>query len=89
MGTIRVLVASEHEISRSGLCHLLKTTDTFDVVGQTDIEGVIEAVRKLAPNVVLLEVSRPACGLAVLARLREGIPNVQVVVLSCPSLNLI
>ncbi len=80
--TIRVLVASDHQISRSGLGQVLKTTDTFDVIGQTGIEGVIEAVRKLAPNVVLLEVTRPACGLAVLSRVREGIPNAQVVVLS-------
>ena len=82
MSTIRVLVASDHEIIRSGLRQLLKTTDAFDVVGQTDTESMIEAFRELVPNVVLLEVSRPPSALAALARLREAIPNAQVVVLS-------
>ena len=82
VGPIRVLIASDYEISRSSLRQLLKTTDAFDVVGQTGAESIVEAFRELGPNVVLLEVNRPASGLPALARLREAIPKAQVVVLS-------
>lgn len=82
MSPVRVLIASDHEIVRSGLRQLLKTEKILDVVGQTDTAGLVEAVRDLSPGVVLLEVSRPASGLPAVARLHQTIPHARVVVLS-------
>src|SRR6185437_14748394 len=82
MTKIRVLVASDHEIVRSGLRQLLKTAESFDVLGPTDTGHVVDAFREFSPDVLLLEVSQPASGLPAIGRLRETIPDARVVVLS-------
>ncbi|HKW26488.1 MAG TPA: response regulator transcription factor [Terriglobales bacterium] len=82
MTPIRVLIASDYEIVRSSLRQLLNAAEMIDVVGQTDSEALVQAVRDLSPDVVLLEVSRPASGLPAVARLRKKIAQAQILVLS-------
>jgi DNA-binding NarL/FixJ family response regulator len=54
---IRVLVVDDQELARAGLRRLLRRRDGFDVVGEcADGDEVIDAVRSLAPDVVLMDV---------------------------------
>jgi len=85
MGKIRVLVASDYQIVRSGLRHLLKTDDAFDVLlTEASIGKELPRVcQTLSPDVVLLEVAtnRPS-SLRVPANVLTVVPNARVVLMS-------
>ncbi|TQS41979.1 response regulator [Cryptosporangium phraense] len=60
MTTVRVIVADDQLLVRSGICMLLATEADLDVVGEAE-DGTIavEMVRALQPDVVLMDVSMP------------------------------
>ena len=78
-----VLLADDHAIVTEGLGRLLREQD-FDVVGSVgDGHLLIEAARRLRPDVIVTDLSMPGLsGLDVLARLKtEGIDS-KVIVLT-------
>src|SRR5947208_15986595 len=79
----RILLVDDHPLTRSALAGLL-TQHGFDVVGEaSDGEEAIEAAGRLAPDLVLLDLSMPGLdGLSALPRLREAAPASEVVVLT-------
>jgi DNA-binding NarL/FixJ family response regulator len=81
---IRVLVADDHTIVRTGIRHVLEGEPGFDVVGEasTGTEAFDLAV-KLQPDVVVLDISMPAeSGLQIAARLRGVASPPRVLILS-------
>jgi DNA-binding NarL/FixJ family response regulator len=78
-----VLVADDHAIVMEGLVSLLKEHD-FDVVGAVgDGEKLIEAARRLKPDVIVTDLSMPGLtGLDVLVRLKAEHIESKVVVLT-------
>ncbi|MBA7700568.1 Oxygen regulatory protein NreC [subsurface metagenome] len=60
---IRVLVVDDHPIVRDGICSLLGLTPDIEVVGEASngIEA-LEMVRKLMPDVVLMDTAMPLMG---------------------------
>ncbi len=81
---IRVLVADDHMIVRTGIRHVLESESGFEVVGEaaTGAEAVALAA-KLEPDVVVLDISMPGeSGLQVAARLRGTTPDPRVLILS-------
>ena len=57
---IRVLLADDQELVRTGLRGILRTEFGFDVVGEcADGSEVIPAVQSLAPDIVLMDVRMP------------------------------
>ena len=66
-----VLVADDHTIVIEGLARLLRDHD-FDVVGTVgNGDQLLEAARRLRPDVIVTDLSMPALsGLDVLARLK-------------------
>ncbi len=79
---IRILIADDHPVVRDGLAAMLGTESDFRVVGQaaTGIQ-VVEQVRSLNPDVVLLDLEMPEMdGVEALQRSREIQPEVKVVV---------
>jgi DNA-binding NarL/FixJ family response regulator len=81
---IRVLVADDHMIVRSGIRHVLESEPGFEVVGEaaTGSEAVGLAA-KLNPDVVVLDISMPGeSGLQIAARLRDTSPEPRVLILS-------
>jgi DNA-binding NarL/FixJ family response regulator len=78
-----VLVADDHAIVMEGLVSLLKEHD-FDVVGAvSDGAKLIEAARRLRPNVIVTDLSMPGLsGLDVLVKLKAEQIESKVVVLT-------
>ncbi|HEX2072415.1 MAG TPA: response regulator transcription factor [Geodermatophilus sp.] len=81
---IEVLVVDDHALMRSGLSGLIATADDMRVVGTAaDGAEALAAVDKLAPQVVLMDLSMPVLdGVAATRRLTEEHPDVDVVVLT-------
>jgi DNA-binding NarL/FixJ family response regulator len=68
---IRVAIADDQPLVRSGLMMILAAEDDIDVVGQAaDGDSALEVVASTAPDVLLLDVQMPGMdGLAVMERL--------------------
>ncbi|MEX2188483.1 MAG: response regulator transcription factor [Pirellulales bacterium] len=83
MSKVKVLVADDHEVVRSGLASLLKDSE-IDIVGEAanGDDAVAKAI-KLQPDVVLLDIRMPGTdGLTALERIRVEAPDSRVVMLS-------
>lgn len=80
---IRVLIADDHEVVRSGLAGLLAGTDV-EIVGQAaNGRETLDQAGALHPDVVLIDVRMPEVdGLTALEQLRTTAPETRVVVLS-------
>jgi len=75
MSRTRILIADDHKMFAQGLQSLLE--DEFDLVGTVgDGQALVEAVKQLNPDVVLVDISMPILnGLDAVRRLREdGVP---------------
>jgi DNA-binding NarL/FixJ family response regulator len=82
-----VLVVDEHPVCRLGVTQVLSSADGFEVVGEAG-NGLdaIEAVDRLAPDMVLMGLSMPVLdGYAALAQIAQRFPDVSVVVLTSSS----
>jgi len=82
--TTRILIADDHALVREGLRLILETHSDLEVVGETGSgRETIELVRRLAPDLVLMDIAMPELnGIEATAMLKEGYPAVRVVVLS-------
>jgi DNA-binding NarL/FixJ family response regulator len=57
---VRVLLVDDQELIRAGLRGILRSRFGFEIVGELATgEGVVEAVRRLEPHVVLMDVRMP------------------------------
>jgi NarL family two-component system response regulator LiaR len=81
---IRVLVADDHMVVRSGIRHVLESEAGFEVVGEA-ASGVeaLSLAAELHPDVVVLDISMPdESGLQVAARLRARSDGPRILILS-------
>ncbi len=81
---IRILIADDHLIVRTGLAALLGTERDIDVVGQAKngLEAVEGAVR-LRPDVVIMDLVMPKMdGVAATAEIAEKVPSARVILLT-------
>ena len=84
MTPIRVLIADDHALLRSGLRALLSSQPDMVVVGEaSDGAEAVELALALAPDVVLLDLSmRGTDGFAALERFRRECPRSRILVLT-------
>lgn len=58
--TRSVVVVDDHEVLRAGTRHILDASDSFTVIGEAaDVNGALQTVRELQPDVVLVDVRLP------------------------------
>ena len=63
MPPIRIVIADDHPIYREGVARTLAEDAGLDVVGQAqDAPGAVELATRLAPDLVLLDLSMPGGG---------------------------
>jgi DNA-binding NarL/FixJ family response regulator len=81
--SIRLLIADDHLVIRTGLASLLAGTEIEIVAEAASGKECIEQVEKVKPDVILLDVRMPdGDGLSTLEKLRAKIPDAVVVMLS-------
>ncbi|MGA2549566.1 MAG: response regulator transcription factor [Burkholderiaceae bacterium] len=78
---IRLLIADDHPMIRSGLAALVARESNFDLVGEavTGAEAVAK-VQELEPDVILMDLKMPEMG---------GLEAIRVVRSLCPSVNIV
>ncbi len=83
-GTVRIVIADDHPIVRDSLKKLLVLEDDLDVVGEAaDGREVLDKVRELDPDVLLLDLRMPNLdGLDTLHALQQVNQRTRVIVLT-------
>jgi DNA-binding NarL/FixJ family response regulator len=81
---VRILIADDHPIVRDGLKKLLLLEEDFDVVGEAgDGREVLDRVRELDPDVLLLDLRMPNLdGLSTLQALQQTSKRTRVIILT-------
>jgi two-component system response regulator NreC len=82
---IRLLIADDHAIVRSGLTMLIGVQPDMEVIGTAaDGREAVDKALELRPDVVLMDLSMPPGenGLSATARLKEAAPEIKVLVLT-------
>lgn len=81
---IRVLIADDHDIVRSGLSMFLQTRADMELVGQA-ADGIeaITLCQNLLPDVILMDIEMPNLdGIEATAYIREHFPRIPVIILT-------
>lgn len=81
---VRIALADDHVIVRSGLRHVLDAEPEFEVVSEAgDVAAALRSVRAHKPDVLVLDLNMPGDpSLPAIARIREEAPGTAVVVLT-------
>ncbi|HEX9665651.1 MAG TPA: response regulator transcription factor [Thermodesulfobacteriota bacterium] len=84
MKPIRVLLADDHTLVRAGICSLRNNIAGIEVIAEaSDGREALRFVRKLRPDVVLMDISMPGLnGLEASVRISKEFPLVRVLILS-------
>ncbi|ASS74128.1 DNA-binding response regulator [Tumebacillus algifaecis] len=83
--SIRLLIADDHAIVRSGLSMLLGAQSDMEVIGTAaDGKEAFDKALELRPDIVLMDLSMPPGenGLSATARLKEAAPQIDILVLT-------
>ncbi len=84
MSKTRILIADDHDVVRSGLRVLLRTSPDFSIVGEaSDGEEAVRLTEKSTPDVVIMDISMPTLdGIAATKIIKERFPLVKVIILT-------
>lgn len=84
MGRIRILLADDHELIRTGIRNLIGSNKDFQIVGESaDGEDALRRARELVPDVVVIDISMPKLsGIEAAKRIRSELPSVKILVLT-------
>jgi DNA-binding NarL/FixJ family response regulator len=84
---MKIVLADDHALVRSGIRRLLEDVGGFSVVGEADDgEQAVELVQRELPDIVITDIGMPRMsGLELTAWLKHNLPQVRVVILSMHS----
>ena len=83
-GSVKVIIADDHEVVRCGLVRLLDGTDVEIVAEASAGEEAVSLARKHKPDVVLLDIRMAPGndGLAALEKISGDVPSVRCIMLT-------
>lgn len=81
---IKILIADDHQLFNDGIKMMLSPEDNIQIVGQVFTgKDVMDAIHRLSPNVVLLDINMPHLnGLEVAAQIMQHHPILKVIILT-------
>ena len=81
---IRLLLVDDHTVVRQGLKMVLSLEDDLDILGEAaNGQEALEQVKKLAPQVVLMDLLMPVMdGVSAIRAIKKDFPEVEVVALT-------
>jgi len=84
MTKLRIVIADDHSVLRSGLKMLLESQSDMEVVGEAyDTSSALRVVQKCVPDVMTVDLSMPGGnGFELLRKLKELSPSTRFVVLT-------
>ncbi len=84
MDKIRVLIADDQVITRSGLRALLSSADELEIVGEaSDGEAAMAMAAKEQPDVILMDLRMPAVnGIEATRRIHRASPHIGILILT-------
>jgi DNA-binding NarL/FixJ family response regulator len=87
MKQITVLLAEDHMIVREGFRKMLELEDDFNIVGEAqDGRAAVALVKKLHPEVVLMDIAMPLLnGLEATRQALKAVPTTKIIMLSAHS----
>lgn len=87
MKKIRILIADDHSVVRSGIRTILQSSPEFTVVAEAeDGEEAVELAAKHKPEVVVMDISMPQLnGIEATAKMKQNDPNIKVIILTVHS----
>jgi two-component system, NarL family, response regulator NreC len=82
--SMRILIADDHAILRTGLRLLIETQPNLSVVGEAENgREALEKARALHPDLILLDLNMPEVdGMTVIPQLRREVPDSRILVLT-------
>lgn len=84
MDKLRIILAEDHQTVREGIKLLVNSQTDMEVVGEADNGGAaIKEAQKLAPDVVVMDISMPEInGLKATRKLKQVCPGVKILTLT-------
>ncbi len=84
MKKIRILLADDHSIVRSGLRSLFRTTHEFIVVGEaSNGDDAVRLAAKLHPDIAIMDISMPKMsGIEATKLIKQRHPDIKVLILT-------
>jgi len=81
---MRIIIAEDHPMFRSGVRRLLSTTEDLEVVGEaSNGEEAVELTERLQPDLVLMDIRMPGMnGIEATQAIKERCPSVSVLMLT-------
>src|SRR5690349_17966248 len=82
--TVRVVLADDHDLVRSGIKALLSMVEGVEVIAEArDGRELITLVESLAPDIVMTDISMPGMdGITAIAEIHAKLPTTRMLVLS-------
>ncbi|MFN8697034.1 MAG: response regulator [Burkholderiales bacterium] len=82
--SIRIVLADDHQLMRSGLAALLRKDADFELVGEVgDGMNAVKMVRQLEPDILVIDLSMPGMnGIEAISRIQSEMPAVKCICLS-------
>ena len=81
---LRVMIAEDHAVVRSGLRSVINGQDDMEVVAEAE-DGVsaVEKAKEIQPDVILLDITMPGLGgLEAKRQVKNALPRVKIVILT-------
>lgn len=84
MKKVKIIIADDHLLVRTGIISLLKDVPDIETIGEAENgQVVIEKAKKLKPDVVLMDISMPkVSGIEATNQIKETNPAIQILILT-------